>query len=337
MTPPTCSGWAPSSGSTQSASRRRSPTTSTERHIRERRARGLFGAAAVHDGAARGLVPSRAAARRRSQRRLGGALLLRARAPSGRRATAGCRATPGTTATRSCARSSTRSAARSARRTACSSTRTSTSTARPPRAPGVGFYGKNTMLITRAARLLGRARHARHRRRARADAAARRRLRLVHALHRRLPDRRARRARRRSTRRAASRTGRRSPEPIPEAYRAALGAQVYGCDICQDVCPWNRGVERRRADEPPDDGAHVDLVAWLGDEPALDETCSRRLYVPRNDPRWLRRNALVALGNTGGRRPSTRARAAAPRRRRRRAARRARDAGRSERLEERCR
>ncbi len=25
----------------------------------------------------------------------------------------------------------------------------------------------------------------------------------------------------------------------------------------------------------------------------------RRLYVPRNDPRWLRRNALVALGNTG--------------------------------------
>ena len=30
-------------------------------------------------------------------------------------------------------------------------------------------------------------------------------------------------------------------------------------------------------------------------------TCSTRLYVPRNDPRWLRRNALVALGNTGER------------------------------------
>ena len=38
-----------------------------------------------------------------------------------------------------------------------------------------------------------------------------------------------------------------APESIPAGYRAALGAQVYGCDICQDVCPWNRGVEKRRA------------------------------------------------------------------------------------------
>jgi epoxyqueuosine reductase len=78
------------------------------------------------------------------------------------------------------------------------------------------------------------------------------------------------------------------PEPIPTAYREALGAQVYGCDICQDVCPWNRGVEKRRAGDPPGSGAHVDLVSWLD-----------RLYVPRNDPRWLRRNALVAAGNVG--------------------------------------
>ena len=37
-----------------------------------------------------------------------------------------------------------------------------------------------------------------------------------------------------------------APDAIPEDYRAELGAQVYGCDICQDVCPWNRGVEKRR-------------------------------------------------------------------------------------------
>jgi epoxyqueuosine reductase len=93
-----------------------------------------------------------------------------------------------------------------------------------------------------------------------------------------------------------------SPEPIPEAYRDALEAQVYGCDICQDVCPWNRGVERRRADEPLPAGAEptVSLVEWL--EADGDELRRRydRLYVPRNDPRYLRRNALVALGNAGG-------------------------------------
>ncbi len=93
------------------------------------------------------------------------------------------------------------------------------------------------------------------------------------------------------------------PEPIPEHYRAPLGAQVYGCDICQDVCPWNRGVEGRRAAVEPDPAAHVDLLAWLGGDRRLDEDLLRRLYVPRNDPRWLRRNALVALGNEGRARP----------------------------------
>ena len=62
-----------------------------------------------------------------------------------------------------------------------------------------------------------------------------------------------------------------SPASIPEAYREELGEQVYGCDICQDVCPWNRGIEKRRAGEPLPAGAEpvVSLVEWLeadGDE-----------------------------------------------------------------------
>jgi epoxyqueuosine reductase len=91
-------------------------------------------------------------------------------------------------------------------------------------------------------------------------------------------------------------------DPIPEEYRAELGDQVYGCDICQDVCPWNRGVEKRRAGEAPPAEAepHVSLVEWL--QASDEELAARydRLFVPKNDPRFLRRNALVALGNSGG-------------------------------------
>ncbi len=91
-----------------------------------------------------------------------------------------------------------------------------------------------------------------------------------------------------------------SREPIPADYREALGTQVYGCDICQDVCPWNRGTEKRRAAEPlPDDAEPVvSLLDWL--QAPEDELRERydRLYVPRNDARYLRRNALVAAGNS---------------------------------------
>jgi epoxyqueuosine reductase len=94
-----------------------------------------------------------------------------------------------------------------------------------------------------------------------------------------------------------------APGPIPEEYREPLGTQVYGCDICQDVCPWNRGVEKRRAGDPltADAEPHVSLVDWL--EAPGDELAERydRLYFPSNDPRYLRRNALVAAGNSGDR------------------------------------
>jgi epoxyqueuosine reductase len=92
-----------------------------------------------------------------------------------------------------------------------------------------------------------------------------------------------------------------APNPIPAEFRSELGASVYGCDICQDVCPWNRGVEKRRrgAETPEAATPTVSLCDWLSrdaDELAGDFD---RLYVPRNDARWLRRNALVAAGNVG--------------------------------------
>ena len=95
-----------------------------------------------------------------------------------------------------------------------------------------------------------------------------------------------------------------APEAVPEPYREPLGASVYGCDICQDVCPWNRGVEKRRAAEPLAAGTEptVSLVEWLEADGAELVERYDRLYVPRNDPRYLRRNALVAAGNVGSER-----------------------------------
>jgi epoxyqueuosine reductase len=92
-----------------------------------------------------------------------------------------------------------------------------------------------------------------------------------------------------------------APGPVPVEYREEMGTHVYGCDICQDVCPWNRGTEKRRSEATPPADAEpfVSLVDWL--EAEGDDLRRRydRLYFPRNDPRYLRRNALIAAGNSG--------------------------------------
>jgi epoxyqueuosine reductase len=92
-----------------------------------------------------------------------------------------------------------------------------------------------------------------------------------------------------------------APAQVPVEYRGAMGSYVYGCDICQDVCPWNRGTEKRRSGAalPEDAEPVVSLLEWLEAE---DDDLRRRydrLYFPRNDPRYLRRNALIAAGNSG--------------------------------------
>src|SRR4029453_10543168 len=52
---------------------------------------------------------------------------------------------------------------------------------------------------------------------------------------------------------------------MPDDVMDALEDRVYGCDICQDVCPWNRGVAKRRAGDAVDEpGGSVSLVEWLG-------------------------------------------------------------------------
>jgi epoxyqueuosine reductase len=83
---------------------------------------------------------------------------------------------------------------------------------------------------------------------------------------------------------------------FPSEHRRALGARIYGCDDCQEVCP----PSRRGPEGATPVGAEVswvDLVAVL--DAADEELMARhgRWYVPRRDPRYLRRNAVVALGN----------------------------------------
>ena len=92
-----------------------------------------------------------------------------------------------------------------------------------------------------------------------------------------------------------------APGAIPDAYRSEMHDMVYGCDICQDVCPWNRGVERRRRGAPPEPDAEptVSLLEWLSRDGRELVDRFDRLYVPKNDSRWLRRNALIAAGNVG--------------------------------------
>ncbi|MEM9615314.1 MAG: tRNA epoxyqueuosine(34) reductase QueG [Actinomycetota bacterium] len=89
-------------------------------------------------------------------------------------------------------------------------------------------------------------------------------------------------------------------EPIPVEFRAAVGDRLYGCDICQEVCPPNRIVDRRRIGPSTvaDGDAWVD-VAWILD--ADDESLLARYgrwYLANRDPDVLRRTALVILGNS---------------------------------------
>lgn len=87
--------------------------------------------------------------------------------------------------------------------------------------------------------------------------------------------------------------------PFPREHRVALGDRLYGCDECQEVCPPNRRVDRTVAAPPATAGAeaHVDLLDLLAapDDELLDR--HGRWYVPRRQARYLRRNALVVLGN----------------------------------------
>jgi epoxyqueuosine reductase len=87
--------------------------------------------------------------------------------------------------------------------------------------------------------------------------------------------------------------------PIPEGMRAGLGGHVFGCDICQDVCPWNRRAPATAdpAFEPRNFAPPLDKLA------AIDEREFRAMFghtpVTRARYSGFLRNVAVAMGNRG--------------------------------------
>lgn len=84
---------------------------------------------------------------------------------------------------------------------------------------------------------------------------------------------------------------------FPAEHRAALGDRIYGCDECQEVCPPNR----RAPSAAPAGGETpwVPLLALLDDDDEVVLRWAARWYIPRREVRYVRRNALVVLGNVG--------------------------------------
>jgi epoxyqueuosine reductase len=89
--------------------------------------------------------------------------------------------------------------------------------------------------------------------------------------------------------------------PIPEPLRSQMGRQVFGCDICQDVCPWNR---RAPLSTDPELAVRPELVnpalAWLAELDAESfRTWFRQSPVQRTKLSGLLRNVAIAMGNSG--------------------------------------
>jgi epoxyqueuosine reductase len=87
--------------------------------------------------------------------------------------------------------------------------------------------------------------------------------------------------------------------PVPEEHRPGMGTHVFGCDICQDVCPWNRRAPTTAdpAFEPRVFAPPLDRLA------ALDEPGFRDLFggtpVMRARYSGFLRNIAIAMGNAG--------------------------------------
>jgi len=95
---------------------------------------------------------------------------------------------------------------------------------------------------------------------------------------------------------------------IPEELRSGMGNHIFGCDICQDVCPWNGGTTNHSPKAPATEAAEFQPRPGLVNPP-LEQIASmsredfqkafRGSPIKRAKYSGLRRNAVVAMGNSG--------------------------------------
>jgi epoxyqueuosine reductase len=88
---------------------------------------------------------------------------------------------------------------------------------------------------------------------------------------------------------------------IPEDLREPMGRHVFGCDICQDVCPWNRKAPTLALEELQPKPARINpALDWLA---AMDAEKFREVFrrspVKRTKLGGLKRNVAIAIGNSG--------------------------------------
>jgi epoxyqueuosine reductase len=90
---------------------------------------------------------------------------------------------------------------------------------------------------------------------------------------------------------------------IPDELRSGMGRHVFGCDICQDVCPWNRKAPATSAAEfEAREGLVNPALDWLAEIQQEEfRVVFRGSPVRRTKRSGLRRNAVIAMGNSGDR------------------------------------
>jgi epoxyqueuosine reductase len=92
--------------------------------------------------------------------------------------------------------------------------------------------------------------------------------------------------------------------PIPEELRTPIGRQVFGCDICQEVCPWNRKASRQSFASFSTTRSELvnPALSWLaGLSPEEFNRQFRGSPIKRTKRSGLLRNIAIAMGNSGDR------------------------------------